>query len=68
MRNKIRAVRLKNILSNEIWICDDYTNIREIDGVNFLEVHKENSFRKLWIRKDSLIKVKANFDKVNWPN
>jgi hypothetical protein len=65
MKNKTRAVRLKNILSNEIWICEDYNNIREIDGVMFIEVHKENNFRKLWIRRDSLVKDKTRLAKIN---
>jgi len=65
MKSKTRAVRLKNILSNEIWICEDYNNIREIDGVMFIEVHKENNFRKLWIRRDSLVKDKTRLAKIN---
>jgi len=65
MKNKTRAVRLKNILSNEIWICDDYNNIREIDGVMFIEVHKEDNPRKFWIRRDSLVKDKTRLAKIN---
>jgi hypothetical protein len=58
LKNKVKAksVRLKSILSNETWICEDYTNVRTVDGVEFVEVHKENNPRTFWMNKTSLVK------------
>jgi len=62
---KSKPYTLRNILSNETWICDDYSQIKEIDGVIFIEVHKEHNPRKFWIRRDSLVKDKTNLTKIN---
>lgn len=59
MRRKIAPVRLKNLLSNETWICEDYSNVKTVDGIEFIEVHKENSQRKFLMNKNSLAKVKV---------
>ncbi len=60
MKTKIKPVRLRNIRNNEVVICDDYTNIRTIDGQDFVEVHYENQSRKFWLNKAPLEKVKKN--------
>ncbi len=57
MKTKIKPVRLRNIRNNEVVICDDYTNIRTIDGQDFVEVHYENQSRKFWLNKAPLQKV-----------
>jgi len=55
---KSKKYLLKNIATNEVWICDDYSQTKEIEGTTFIEVHKENQKRKFWIRRDSLAKIK----------
>ena len=59
IKTKIKPVRLKNILSNEIWICEDYTKTRTVDGVDFIQVHRESNVQATyWINKHSLAKTK----------
>ena len=58
LKNKIKPVRLKNVFNNQEVICDDYTNVRTIDGNDFVEVHFENQTRKFWLNKGPLEKVK----------
>jgi hypothetical protein len=60
LKSKTKPIRLRNILSNEIWICEDYSNIKLVDGVEFIEVHRENNPRKFWMNKTTLIKIKQN--------
>ena len=57
IKNKIKPVRLKNIWNNQEVICDDFTNVRTIDGNDFVEVHFENQTRKFWLNKAPLKKV-----------
>jgi hypothetical protein len=57
IKTKIRPVRLKNVFNNQEVICDDYTNVRTIDGQDFVEVHFENQTRKFWLNKGPLTKV-----------
>ena len=55
---KKKPLRLVNNRSGEEWLCDDYTQIRNVDGVEFVEVYKENTQRKFWMNKSTLIKAK----------
>jgi hypothetical protein len=57
IKQKIGPVLLRNIRNNEVVVCDDVTNIRTIDGQDFVEVHLENSPRKFWLNKAPLVKV-----------
>lgn len=57
IKQKIGPVLLRNIRNNEVVVCDDVSNIRTIDGQNFVEVHLENNPRKFWLNKASLVKV-----------
>jgi hypothetical protein len=63
IKNKIKPVRLKNVFNNQEVICDDYTNVRTIDGNDFVEVHFENQTRKFWLNKGPLEKVKEKSKK-----
>ena len=55
---KIKTVRLVNNRSGEEWLCDDYSVVRIVDGVEFIEVYKQNSPRKFWMNKSTLNKAK----------
>ena len=57
MKQKIMPVRLKNMRNDQVVICDDITNVRTIDGNDFVEVHFENQTRKFWLNKAPLQKV-----------
>lgn len=54
MKNYI--VRLVNPLNNEEWFCDDYTDVKFIDAVEYIKVRKPGSSRVLLMRKDVLRK------------
>lgn len=54
-----RPVTLMNPLNSELWICDDYNNTKEIDGVSYISVYKpESSQRTFFMRKDALRRMK----------
>lgn len=61
MHNAIKKdlVRLVNNRSGEEWICDDYRTVKNIDGVEFVEVYKENTSRKFWMNKATFTKAKT---------
>ena len=56
IKNKVKTVRLKNRLTGEEWICEDYDKVKVVDGVEFIEVRKEFSMRKFLMNKNSLEK------------
>ena len=60
---KTRPVRLRNVFNNQEVICDDLSNVRTIDGQDFVEVHFENQTRKFWLNKAPLQKVKEKSKK-----
>lgn len=60
---KSRPVRLKNIMNNQEVICDDFRNIRTVDGNDFVEVYMENNPRKFWLNKAPLVIIKEKKSK-----
>ena len=57
--DKPRTVTLENPKNSELWLCDDFTKRRHIDGVEFVEVHKPDNFRKVWINLSTVQVKKA---------
>jgi hypothetical protein len=55
--SKSLTVTLENPKNNELWLCDDFTKRRNIDGVEFVEVYKPDNMRRVWINLGS-VKVK----------
>lgn len=52
---KNKTVLLVNPLNSETWACEDYTKIKEIDGIPYVTVYKpENNKRTFLMRKDAL--------------
>ena len=49
-------VTLVNPVNSEEWICEDYTDIRFIDGVEYVKVRKPIMQRTVLMRKDALRK------------
>lgn len=50
-----KTVVLTNPLNSETWLCEDYTRIKDIDGVPYITVFKpENTSRTFLMRKDAL--------------
>lgn len=59
LTNNQKPIFLKNLLSNEVWICEDYTKVKIVGGVEFIEVYKPENPRKFLMNKASLTKVKS---------
>ena len=53
--NDKKTVVLTNPLNSEQWFCEDYSKVKDIDGVPYVTVFKpENSKRTFLMRKDAL--------------
>jgi hypothetical protein len=50
------SVTLVNPVNSEEWICEDYNDIRVIDGVEYVKVRKSTMQRTVLMRKDVLRK------------
>lgn len=55
---KRKPVRLSNPRTGEVWICPDFVNRRTVDGVEFVEVHKPDSSRMVWINLNTVVRSK----------
>ena len=53
---KISPLRLVNPLNSEEWFCKDYTDVKTIDGIDYIKVYKPEQPRVLLMRKDALRK------------
>jgi hypothetical protein len=67
----MKPVHLKNSLNGERFVCDDVRAVEQIDGVDYLVVHRPNETRQFKMRKDALVKdtavvkgISQNFAKV----
>ena len=49
-------VTLVNPVSQEEWICENFNDIRFIDGIEYLKVRKPVMQRTVLMRKDALRK------------
>lgn len=60
MVDKVKGpVTLQNRRTGEVWLCEDYSQRRVVDGVEFIEVHQPSNGRKVWISAGALVKAKA---------
>ena len=53
----MKPVTFKNVLNNELVVCDDVRNVQSIDDVEYLVVHKQQNQRQFLMRRDVLEKV-----------
>lgn len=60
---KPKIVNLKNPRTGEIWVCENFNQKRNVDGVEFVEVHKPENQRMVWMNLDTLVKVKQTSSK-----
>jgi hypothetical protein len=67
----MKPVHFKNSLNGERFVCDDVRAVEQIDGVDYLVVHRPNETRVFKMRKDVLVKdtavvkgISQNFAKV----
>ena len=54
--NKPQPVTLVNPINSEEWLCEDYTDIRFIDGVEYIKVRKPHMRHSVSMRKEALHK------------
>ena len=59
-KEKVRARLLKNELSGEVWFCENYDQVRYIDGVEFITVCKQPGDRTFLMAKSSLRPYASN--------
>jgi hypothetical protein len=57
----MKPVHFKNSLNGERFICDDVRAVEQIDGVDYLVVHRPNETRQFKMRKDALEKVREKY-------
>jgi hypothetical protein len=67
----MKPVQFKNILNGERFVCEDVRAVEQIDGVEYLLVHRPNETRQFKMRRDALVKdtavvkgISQNFAKV----
>jgi hypothetical protein len=53
---KLQPATLVNPINSEEWICEDYSDTRFIDGVEYVKVRKPIMQRTVLMRKDALRK------------
>jgi hypothetical protein len=53
----MKPVLLVNPRTNERYICENIRDVKIIEGVVYIEVHRENSPRLHLMRRDALVKV-----------
>lgn len=49
--------KLLNPVTGDIWFCDDITRTKEIEGVHYVSVYKQNPNQTHLMRKDALKRV-----------
>jgi hypothetical protein len=55
-QKKTQPVTLVNPINSEEWLCEDYTDIRFIDGVEYSKVRKPHMRHSVSMRKEALRK------------
>lgn len=55
---KTKSVTLSNPRTGEVWVCENFDNRRRVDGVDFVEVHRPDNSRMVWINLENLVKIK----------
>ena len=55
-QKKTQPVTLVNPINSEEWLCEDYTDIRFIDGVEYIKVYKPHMRHSVSMRKEALRK------------
>jgi hypothetical protein len=53
----MRVTLFKNLFNNEQFVCDDIRVTENIDGVEYIVVHRPNEHRPLKMRRDALEKI-----------
>lgn len=54
---KKRIQKLENIFSGDIVYCEDIKEIKEIDGISFIRVFKEENYNRKFLVNRSAFKL-----------
>jgi hypothetical protein len=57
---KSKSVTLANPRTGEMWVCENFDNRRRVDGVDFVEVHRPDNSRLVWMNLANLVKTKSS--------
>lgn len=60
MKLREKTTKFKNPRTGEIWICPDIKQRRQVDGIDFIEVHKPENVRRVWINLNNLERVNTH--------
>jgi hypothetical protein len=55
----MKPTMFKNRLNSDVFVCDDLRLTENIDGVEYLIVHRPNEHRAFKMRRDALEKINA---------
>ncbi len=59
MKN-VKVIKLKNLYTNDVVLCENYDKVEKEDGINFVEVFEESKpERKFWVNRDSFAILKV---------
>lgn len=59
MKN-VKVIKLKNLYTNDIVLCENYDKIEQDDGINFIKVYEEQKpDRKYWVNRESFKVLKV---------
>ena len=53
----MKPTMFKNRLNSDVFVCDDLRLTENIDGVEYLVVHRPNEHRAFKMRRDALEKI-----------
>ena len=54
----MKSVNFKNRMNGERVVCDNIRDVKVIDGVEYLVVHKQDNNRQFLMRREALEKIK----------
>ena len=52
-----KTIALINPVNNELWYCDDYTKVKNIDGEDFINVYKPQNINRSFLMKKNALKI-----------
>jgi len=61
--HEMKSTHYENIVNKERFVCPDPTDVRIIDGIEYLRVLRESTRRECLVRRDSLRKVAKTVEK-----
>jgi len=57
---KPKTTILRNPLNSDEWFCDDYSLVKNIDGVSYITVYKPNDNKRTFLMRKDALKVTSS--------